>query len=263
MEITILASGSEGNSIYLRSGNRALLIDAGLSAAGLRKRMSSAGVPESELEAIVITHEHSDHIKGVRVLSGKLGVPVYANQKTAGAASLGIADSQLIRFRTGEVFCAGGFRLLPFPVPHDASDPVGFQITDGPFRVGIATDLGSITTEVITGLSNCNMVILESNHDREMLLNGPYHPKLKERIDGPFGHLSNEDAASLAASVAHSGLTWLILAHLSHTNNRPSLGVECARIALGSRQNNARVVAGGYDAPLVCSCHPAFLQHKD
>jgi len=229
-----------------------MIIDCGLSCRELCRRLEDAGIEPRLLSAVVLTHEHSDHVSGVGVLSRRFDLPVYANGATARGARLAHAGgargvSRVVQFTTGREFTIGAITLEPFSVPHDASDPVGLRLSDGETCVGYATDLGSLTLEVIMGLSGCDALVLESNHDRTMLLEGPYPWPLKRRVDSASGHLSNEDAASLLESVAHDGMRHLVLAHLSRTNNEPELPVASARAALGTRAGRVQVSLGRHD----------------
>jgi phosphoribosyl 1,2-cyclic phosphodiesterase len=153
----------------------------------------------------------------------------------------------VIDFAPGEPFVVGCLKILPFALPHDAAETVGFRVSDGSARAGFATDLGSLTLEVLEGLSGCDAVVLESNHDEAMLLGGPYPPFLKRRVNGPDGHLSNSDAAELIRCVCHDGLRHLALAHLSRTNNTPELPLEAARRALGARASGVEISLGWQD----------------
>lgn len=249
IEICVLASGSDGNSIYVRSGSSAVLVDCGISCRELMRRLACAGAGGECLSAILLTHDHSDHLRGVGVTSRRLGIPIFANRQTARKASAGQGAPPVVVFETGGAFEVGELRVAPFAVPHDAPDPVGFTISDGRMKVGIATDLGSITLEVLSGLEGCDAVILESNHDRDMLMDGPYPWHLKKRVDGPSGHLSNDDAATIIESVRHRGLKALVLAHLSRTNNDPGLTVSSATRALGRSAGRVDVSVGQHDQP--------------
>lgn len=195
-----------------------------------------------------LSHEHTDHIRGIGPLCRRCRVPVFANRATAGAGGLeeerGITVNH---FTTGSPFEVGDLRLRPFPVPHDAAEPVGFTVSDGTVSVGLATDLGSATPEVLEGLSDCDALVLESNHDDSMLMEGPYPPFLKARVSGPLGHLSNNDAGTVISSVRHHGLRYLVLAHISRTNNVPDLTVRTARKALGRRASSVRISVGRHD----------------
>jgi phosphoribosyl 1,2-cyclic phosphodiesterase len=230
----------------VRSGGTAILIDAGISLKDLARRLSSIGVGIEELDALVLTHEHGDHVRGAIALCRRRGLRVHAGRTTSGRAGLSgaLRPEMVVHFAPGVPFEVGCLEVLPFAVPHDAAETVGFRVSDGKARAGLATDLGSLTLEVLEGLSGCDVVVLESNHDEAMLLDGPYPPFLKRRVNGPNGHLSNADAAELIRCVCHDGLRHLALAHLSRTNNKPDLPLEAARLALGARAPGVQLSLG-------------------
>lgn len=228
----------------MRSGDTAILLDCGLSMKELGRRCSAAGLRASSLDAVIVTHEHSDHVFGVGPVTRALSIPVFANRQTAGnCRTLGNLGS-ISFFTTGKPFRVGDLEMTAFQVPHDASEPVGFIVTDGRHRVGVATDLGSFNLDVIASLGGCDAVVLESNHDEVMLINGPYPWFLKRRVKGPLGHLSNLDAAAIARCVDHAGLQHVALAHLSRTNNTPDLPLDSTREALGDSGSRVRVSLG-------------------
>jgi phosphoribosyl 1,2-cyclic phosphodiesterase len=231
VRFAVLASGSGGNSCYVEGPGGAILVDAGLSARETARRVSAAGGDMERVRAILVTHEHGDHVAGARVLARRLDVPVFATEGTLDAAPEEIPGASPIE--PGREFCAGGFSVLPFPLPHDAAEPVGFVLSCGPVTLGYATDLGYPTALARERLSRCDAVVLESNHDERMLMEGPYPWHLKMRIRGRRGHLSNPASAGLLADLMHPGLRAVVLAHLSETNNLPDLALGCAREALG------------------------------
>jgi len=222
LSVCVLASGSKGNAIYISNGSTAILLDAGLSGIEIQRRMAARGLNPKDLDAILVTHEHNDHIKGVGVLSRRFKLPVYISRKTeeAAAAQLGTIERPRY-FECGQSFAIDAFTLHPFPISHDAEDPVGFTVGCNGLKIGIATDLGMATHVVKAHLQNCALLILESNHDPEMLENGPYPWPLKQRVSGRTGHLSNDASRELLEAVQHDGLTHVILAHLSEINNTP------------------------------------------
>jgi phosphoribosyl 1,2-cyclic phosphodiesterase len=245
--LAVLSSGSRGNSCYLEGPEGALLVDAGLSARETAHRVALAGGDLLRVRAMFLTHEHVDHCRGAPALAARLAVPVFASAGTLEAAGEEIPGGTAVE--PGREFAAGGFFLLPFPLPHDAAQPTGVVVRHGSLRVGIATDLGHHTTLVRERLAGCDAVLLESNHDEKMLMDGPYPWHLKQRIRGRHGHLSNPAAAELLVAVAHAGLQAVVLAHLSETNNLPGIALGCAREALGGG-GGTRLFAAQAAAPL-------------
>lgn len=224
MKLCILGSGSAGNSIYIAGEGCSFLIDAGLSRRELEGRLASVGAALSEIGAILISHEHHDHIRGLAVLCKSHGVPVYVNRQTASAIiQKGIPAERLRFFKNGSEFAVGGVTVRPFSVPHDASDPVGFIVCAGSMRIGIVTDCGHPSETVKRMLRGCNALVVEANHDQDLLNNGPRHVSLKERIRSDVGHLSNDTAAELLSEIVSQELSDVFLAHLSEECNRPDL----------------------------------------
>ena len=220
LALCMLASGSKGNAIYVSSGAASILIDAGLSGIEIERRLNSQGISPADLDAILVTHEHSDHIQGVGALSRRFRLPVYVNLKTWAAAAAQLGNIHDLReFECGRPFEIENLRLHPFSISHDAKDPAGFVIHRNGAKIGIATDLGVVTSMVKEHLKMCNILVLEANHDSSMLLNGPYPWPLKQRIKGRCGHLSNEESKMLLKEVFHNRLKHVILAHMSETNN--------------------------------------------
>lgn len=219
MHICVLASGSKGNAIYIADEHTAILVDAGLSGVEIERRMQRRGLNPQHLQAIVVSHEHSDHLRGVGVLSRRYHLPVYISPLTLAAApSIGkVYHTQT--FNCGHPFNINSLTLHPFSVSHDAADPAGFTIRAGPFKVGLATDLGLVTAIVQHRLQGCQALILEANHDPHMLLTGPYPWELKQRVRGRQGHLSNPETRTLLDTIKHPRLQHVILAHLSEHNN--------------------------------------------
>ena len=233
LALCVLASGSKGNAIFVSSGHASLLIDAGLSGIEIERRMESRGLSPENLDAILVSHEHTDHIQGVGALSRRFGLPVYVNRKTRAAAlpQLGKIDD-LRDFECGIPFKLKNLDLHPFSIPHDAQDPAGFIINRNGAKIGIATDLGIATAVVKEHLKSCHLLVLEANHDPTMLIDGPYPWPLKQRIKGRTGHLSNEDSKLLLEEVSHGGLQHVILAHISDTNNTPEKALDVVRRAI-------------------------------
>jgi phosphoribosyl 1,2-cyclic phosphodiesterase len=237
VRVCLLASGSKGNSIYLETGGCRILIDAGLSASELLRRLGSVGIDGSELDAILISHEHTDHVRGAGTLARKLKKPILVSHQTHRAGSSNFGKADIIEFESGSNFVFNDIRIDPFPITHDAADPVGFIIESGEGRFGIATDLGIATRLVKEKLKGCRVVVLESNHDEEMLQNGPYPWYLKQRIKSRHGHLSNRESAELLDEIIHPGLRAVFLAHLSEVNNDPTVALDAANSLLQSRES--------------------------
>lgn len=222
LTLCVLASGSRGNATYLSDGRTAILIDAGLSGIEIQKRMAAKGLDPAGLDAILVSHEHADHIKGVGVLSRRFGLEVHISEGTWQASGAVLGKVGRIRpFTCGRGFAIGDLTIHPFSISHDAEDPAGFTIGCKGAKVGVVTDLGIVTGVVRTHLAACDILILEANHDPRMLIDGPYPWPLKQRIRGRGGHLSNDDTALLLETLCHDRLAHVILAHLSEENNTP------------------------------------------
>ena len=235
LTVCVLASGSKGNAIYVSDGETAVLVDAGLSGVEIQRRMAVADLSPDSLSAIVVSHEHGDHIRGVGVLSRRYGLPVYISPHTHQASGAQLGKLHAIRhFEIGRSFSINALTLHPFATSHDAEDPAGFTIARNGRKVGIATDLGIATGMVKQHLRECALLVLEANHDPAMLINGPYPWPLKQRIKSRSGHLSNEDSGGLLAELKHDGLCHVVLAHLSETNNTPAKALEAVEQALGN-----------------------------
>lgn len=218
----ILASGSKGNAIFISTGHTSLLIDAGLSGIEIERRLRSRGLDPKDLNAILVSHEHHDHILSVGVLSRRYKLPVYINSKTRKAAISQLGNlHEFKRFECGSMFTINDMSIHPFSISHDAQDPCGFTVHQNGTKIGIATDLGIATTMVKEHLKGCTLLILEANHDEEMLINGPYPWPVKQRIKSRTGHLSNAASKTLLKELQHDGLKYVMLAHLSETNNTP------------------------------------------
>ncbi|MFO7709388.1 MAG: MBL fold metallo-hydrolase [Desulfobacterales bacterium] len=221
MSVCILASGSRGNAIYVSDGVTSVLVDAGLSAREIGRRLADRGLSAADLNAILVTHEHTDHVRGVERLCRRFRVPVFLTAGTLAAASALQELPEIFTVACGRSFQVGTLTVDPFSISHDARDPAGFVLGANGTRIGIATDLGIATAVVREHLRGCGLVILESNHDPDMLTEGPYPWYLKQRIRGHTGHLSNPDSGRLLAEIAHPRLQQVVLAHLSETNNTP------------------------------------------
>jgi len=224
MKLCVLASGSSGNCTFISTGTTRILIDAGLSAKKTTERLAEIGERVEELDAICVTHEHGDHIAGLRVLQKKHGIAVYANAGTLdgirSAKQGGAVECR--QFTTGSKFEIGNLALEPFSIPHDAYEPVGFVLRSGTHSVGLATDVGIVTNLLREKLRECHVVVIEANHDEELLHAAARPWSLKQRILSNQGHLSNRASAGLIAEVAGEGLKHLFLAHLSADCNSPT-----------------------------------------
>ncbi|HBT96810.1 MAG TPA: MBL fold metallo-hydrolase, partial [Desulfobulbaceae bacterium] len=226
MRFAVLGSGSKGNCLYVESGGTAILIDAGFTGKEITRRLALIDRRPEQLAAIFLTHEHSDHVVGAGVLSRRLAIPVYANGGTAlsGEAKMGRLHAWR-EFASGDRLEIGDLNLHSFTISHDASDPVGFVISDGVCRLASCTDTGYATNLICTRLAGCQALVLEFNHDPDMLKNGPYPLDLQQRIRSRRGHLANAQAAELLRGLLHDGLRQVVSAHLSETNNAPSLAL--------------------------------------
>ncbi|HSW86554.1 MAG TPA: MBL fold metallo-hydrolase [Rhabdochlamydiaceae bacterium] len=222
-----LASGSKGNCIYLGTKKTKILIDAGISGKATALRLAEINVDLSDIDAILITHEHTDHIKGLQALACRLGIPVFANSDTAkGIVALMKECPKFKIFSTGETFEFGDIEIHPFTVQHDTLDPVAFTIRTGDLKLGFCTDIGFVTSLVSNQLQNCDYLYIEANHQPSMVHASSRPMIYKQRVLGRQGHLSNEDCAHLLASVLHPGLKHVHLAHLSSECNAPDLALE-------------------------------------
>jgi phosphoribosyl 1,2-cyclic phosphodiesterase len=307
VRFTVLASGSKGNSCIVsccsdagKAGTR-ILVDAGLSCRELFRRMKQAGEDPSSLDAILVTHEHQDHINGLAVTARKLGIPVYFTEATHRAWVRQITPQKRITyaewaqqyrqqkdsseapaetncapepvsepesapdparlpaiqyFRAGETFSIGDLQISPFTIPHDAADPVGFVFTAEGVRLALATDLGYMPPNVQAQLRRCDLIMLESNHDLEMLRDGPYPWSVKQRVLSRVGHLSNDAASAFLEQIYDGAATYLILAHLSESNNLPELARLAAERALISKPSLLanRLLLAAQHEPLESVC---------
>jgi phosphoribosyl 1,2-cyclic phosphodiesterase len=250
--VTILGSGSRGNALVLQTATSAVLLDAGFSARELAQRLAQAGLEPSLLSAIVITHEHADHVRGLRVFAERHGLPVFANRGTA--TVLKSRDRQLGSlhlFAAGSPFQIGPFTLHPFSIPHDANDPVAFVVQTQERRIGIATDLGHVNHLVTHQLRECDLLVLESNHDLTMLGNSQRPWALKQRILSRHGHLSNAACMDLLRTVVHARTRHVVLAHASSECNCRELvakAVADCLISLGRTDISAHIAP--QDEPL-------------
>ena len=248
VSVCTLASGSKGNSVYISNGSTSILIDAGFSGIEIEKRLKSKGLDPKNLDAIIVSHEHSDHIRGVGVLSRRFDIPVYINRKTE-QASIDLTGNIQKKnyFNCGVSFQINSMSIHPCSTPHDAAESACFTISHENIKIGIATDMGMATAMVKQHLKGCSLLILEANHDLEMLTNGTYPWYLKQRIKSRTGHLSNVDAKNLLFDVAHNQLKHVILAHLSEENNLPEKATRVVGEAI--TQYNINLFSARQDRP--------------
>ena len=221
-----LGSGSEGNALLVAVRQTQVLMDCGFGLQDTLMRLARLGVSPEQLSGIVVTHEHGDHISGVARLARKYNLPVWLTHgtlRTQANAFAGLADIREIDPQSA--FAIGDIEVIPYSVPHDAAEPVQFVFSDGMRRLGVLTDTGCSTAHIEQTLSGCHALVLECNHDTEMLMNSDYPYSLKQRVGGRFGHLNNQDAAAILARLDVSRLQHLIAAHLSRRNNTPELAV--------------------------------------
>ena len=234
MRFASLGSGSQGNALVVEVGTTRLLLDCGFSVSETTTRLARLGLEPDDLDAVVVTHEHDDHIGGVARLARKHDIPVYLTHGTLTALDgERAAIAEIIVIDSHTPFAIGDIEVWPYPVPHDAREPAQFVFGDGASRVGVLTDAGSSTPHIEAILSGLDALVLECNHDLDLLMSGGYPPSLKRRIASRFGHLDNRTAAQLLVSIDCSRLQHLIAAHLSRQNNTPEL----ARAAVAQALN--------------------------
>lgn len=222
-----LYSSSSGNSTYIESDSTKILIDAGVSCQKISKALESIGVELDEINAILITHEHVDHTKGITTITKKYNTPIYATEKTwSQMNTLNVAENCKYYFSPNENFSIGDLLVHPFSIPHDAIDPCGFSILCGNKKVTVATDIGHIEERLVTEMSGSDILLIESNYDNDTLLCGSYPYFLKKRISSDIGHLSNESTSKLVRTLYESGVTKFVLGHLSKENNFPELAYQ-------------------------------------
>jgi phosphoribosyl 1,2-cyclic phosphodiesterase len=226
MRFASLGSGSRGNALIVDAGETKLLLDCGFSTRATLERLGRLAVSPEEISGILVTHEHSDHIAGVSKFAGRFGIPVYLTHGTHAAVSRNLSQIPECRLiDSHEAFAIGGLEIRPFPVPHDAREPVQFVFSNGLHRLGVLTDTGSITQHIVDVLCVCDGLVLECNHDPGLLAASSYPMPLKHRISGNFGHLDNAQAACLLRQIETRQLQHVVAAHLSEQNNRPQLAV--------------------------------------
>lgn len=242
MQFAVLGSGSRGNATLVKSGQTCLLVDCGFSVKETEARLARVGVEAGSISAILVSHEHSDHSKGVGAFARKYDIPVWATRGTANAGRFGKL-TKLFKLDAEHIFEQGDLQIQSYPVPHDAREPCQFCFSNGNKRLAILTDAGSTTPHMEQLISGCDALLLECNHDRDMLWQGQYPQKLKERVASQFGHLSNEQAGEFLARIDTSTLNKLVAVHLSEKNNT----VPLARYALSD----------------ALACEPDWIQFAD
>lgn len=242
MELCSIASGSSGNCIYAGTEDGHLLIDAGISGKRIEEGLNSIGLKTAEMQGILVTHEHIDHVAGLGVLARRYGIPIYATDGTIEAIkrikSVGKIDESLFHVIEPEVdFTIADMTIEPIAISHDAADPVAYKIRQGTKAAAVMTDLGTYNEAIVEYLKHLDVLLLEANHDVRMLQTGPYPYPLKQRILGNRGHLSNESSGRLLGEVLHDDLKAVILGHLSKENNYPQLAYETVRLEVTMGDN--------------------------
>jgi len=235
-EVFSLASGSSGNAMLVKAGGRGLLIDAGIAPRTLASALSARGIRPGMLDGILLTHEHDDHLRGAAGIGARYRCPAIANAATLQASAMRVELGETREIPTGGELTVGSFKVRSFRVSHDAAEPVGWVIESEGARIAYATDTGCVTLGLEEAISRAQLCIVESNHDLEWLVRGPYSPLMKRRVASELGHLSNHDAASLVAErLEESGPATIWLAHLSRVNNSPALARKSALAQIADR----------------------------
>ncbi|MEZ5543196.1 MAG: MBL fold metallo-hydrolase [Pseudomonadota bacterium] len=236
MRFASLGSGSRGNATLVEAGATLVLVDCGFSVREAERRLARLGRCARDLAALLVTHEHTDHVRGVAALARKYALPVWLTRGTW--SMLRERDLPDVRFCDGhQAFAIDDLQVAPFTVPHDAREPCQYVFADGARRLGVITDTGRMTPHIRACLDRCDALLLECNHDAALLAAGPYPPSLKQRVGGPLGHLSNDQAAELLASLDTTRLQHVVAAHLSDKNNRPELARAALADGLGCAAN--------------------------
>ncbi len=252
-----LISGSNGNCSLFSSDGTNILIDCGMSGRQLEAQLKKLDLAGNDISAILVTHEHLDHIKGIGVVSRRYDIPVFATEQThIEMAALGISDKNRRIISPDRLFDIDKVTVDAFSIPHDAADPVGYRLYEGNEKYAVATDIGTMTNELFDSLSGSRALILEANHDVEMLINGCYPEHLKQRILGTFGHMSNDLSAKTVVALANRGTKQVMLAHLSEENNKPKIAFDTVSTALkdaGADKGDIElIVAKRYEVTSFC-----------
>jgi len=252
VRVCLLASGSRGNSTLVEADGCRLLIDAGLSGKETERRLAGIGLAGEDLNAIFVTHEHHDHVSGIGPLARRYNLPVFIDRQTCAAIpNLGTIED-LRHFEAGETWTFGPLAISSFSTTHDAVNPVGFTISGSEGKVGYATDLGMPTRLAAQSLKNCRALVLEANHDEQMLQDGPYPWHLKHRIRSRHGHLSNYEARQLLEDISWEGLDALFLAHLSEENNCPDLARDFFIRTMAQQGISPQIIVGRQNQASEC-----------
>lgn len=233
MRFALLGSGSEGNALVVQSGETSVLLDCGFSLTETVARLARLDLAPENLTGIVVTHEHGDHIAGVAKMARKYAIPVWLTHGTLRSQNAVFSELRITEINTHIAFAIDDVQVQPYPVPHDAAEPVQFVFGDGAHSLGVLTDAGHVTPHIEATLSGCDALVLECNHDAGMLADGDYPWRLKQRVGGRFGHLNNDEAAALLGRLDNSKLQHIVAAHLSRKNNLPDLAVQALSRALG------------------------------
>ncbi|GAB1394803.1 MBL fold metallo-hydrolase [Rhodocyclaceae bacterium] len=236
MRFASLGSGSKGNALLVESGRTRVLVDCGFRPRDMALRLARLGAVPESVSAVLVTHEHADHVGGAAQCAARFGWAIHASHGTAAAAGQ-LSETTVRRFDSHTPFAIDDLQISPFPVPHDAREPTQFVFGDGAVRLGVLTDTGRVTSHMLDMLKDCAGLVLECNHDLEMLARGRYPPRLKQRIAGDFGHLDNQAAAAFLREVASPRLQQVMAAHLSEENNTAALACAALAGALGCAQD--------------------------
>lgn len=248
MRFASLGSGSEGNALVVQVAETVVLLDCGFSFSETLSRLARLNLQADQLDGIVVTHEHGDHISGVARLARKFNLPVWLTHGTLRMQGIAFSEITVTEINPHATFAIGDIEVQPYLVPHDAVEPVQYVFGDGARRLGVLTDTGHVTPHIEAVLNGCHALVLECNHDVEMLHNGRYPASLKQRVGGRFGHLSNQQAGKLLSSLDNRYLQHIVAAHLSRHNNLPGLAVSALSQALGC--NTDAIMVADQDAGL-------------
>lgn len=250
LRFSTLGSGSSGNSAFVATSNVRVLVDAGFSYRALTKRLAEIGEDIESIDAVLVSHEHSDHCKGLVTMAKRQEIPFYMTEMTADALDWGGVEPRIELFPAGSRLSIGDLEIDTFTIPHDAADPVGFCLRTNGFKLGLVTDLGYMTASIKHRIQGCDLLMLESNHDLEMLKVGPYPWSVKQRVMSRVGHLSNQAVGDFLASDFDRVARAIILAHLSGNNNHPEIARMFAEQALErAGAVDTRLLVAAQDGP--------------